>query len=97
MLLAWVSTQSFAKDSRSSLVSIDLKRGYGFGVDASTKKPLQYAPWNGEFRFWYKNYPLLYRRVERKADYLSREKEEVSVSCFGWSSVILRDLLEECC
>ena len=64
-------------------------------MDASTKKPLQYAPWNGEFRFWFKNYPLLYRRMEKK-DYLSREKEEVSISCFGWSSLILKDLLEEC-
>jgi hypothetical protein len=43
MLLAWVSTQLFAKDSRSSLVNVDLKKSYGLRAYVS-KKPLQYAP-----------------------------------------------------
>ncbi|KAF1809588.1 mitochondrial chaperone BCS1 [Eremomyces bilateralis CBS 781.70] len=95
MVLAWVSNQPFAKDSRSFLVNIDLKKGYGPGANGSVKKPLQYAPWNGELRFWYKNYPLVYRRMEKKGD-LFRDREEVSISCLGWSSRILKDLLEEC-
>jgi chaperone BCS1 len=97
MLLAWASTQPFAKDSRSSLVNVDLRKGYGPSADSSTKKPLQYAPWNREFWFWYKNFPLVYRRIEKKGEFsLFREREEVLVSCLGRSSHILKDLLEEC-
>jgi chaperone BCS1 len=96
MLLAWVSSQPFAKNSRSSLVTVDLKKGYSLEAYDSSRKSLQYAPWNGEFRFWYKNHPIVYRRVEKKGELFFREREELSVSCFGWSSRILKDLLEEC-
>jgi hypothetical protein len=96
MLLAWASTQPFAKESRSSLVNVDLSKGYGPCVYGSIKKPLQYAPWNGEFWFWYKNFPLVYRRMEKKGDSsFFRDREEISVSYLGWSSHILKDLLEE--
>jgi chaperone BCS1 len=96
MLLAWVSSQPFAQNSRSSLVTVDLKKGYSLGAHGSSRKHLQYAPWNGEFRFWYKNHPIVYRRVEKKGELFFREREELSVSCLGWSSRILKDLFEEC-
>ena len=95
MLLFWVSIQSFAKDCRSSLVDVDLRERYG--LDGSTKKLLKYAPWNGQFQFWYKNHRLVYRRVEKKSDSpWFRTAEEVSLSCLGRSSRVLKDLLEEC-
>jgi len=99
MLISWVSQQPFAKHSRSSLASVDLGgRVDSLDSDGSRKKSLHYAPWNGCFQFWYKNRPLKFRRVEKTGESLwySREKEEVSISCLGWSSQVLKDLLEEC-
>ena len=37
----------------------------------------------------------MYRRVEKTGDFF-RGREEISVSCLGLSSHILKDLLEEC-
>jgi mitochondrial chaperone BCS1 len=93
MVISWVSKQPFAKHSRSSLVRVDLSQDCG-----SSKKPLHYSPWKGSFRFWYKGQPLVFRRVEKTGEslWLAREKEEVSISCFGWSSQILKVLLDEC-
>lgn len=97
MLLAWVSNQPFAKDGRSSLVQVDLKIGYGPWADSSMKKPLQYAPWNGEFWFRYRNHLVAYHRKEKKADFaFYRSSEEISLSCLGRSPHILKELLEEC-
>jgi hypothetical protein len=87
MLLAWASTQPFAKESRSSLVNVDLRKGYGPGVDGSMKKPLQYAPWNGEFWFSYNDstfltfFRIIYTIIHKAR--LPRLAE-----CFGFNNAI---------
>ncbi len=43
---------------------------------------------------WYKGRLLVFRRQFQVGDFSSRE--EVSISCFGRSSVILKELISEC-
>ena len=59
------------------------------------KQPLHYAPWNGRFFFWYNGRLLVFRRV-RQSKELHSAQEEVSISCFGGSPKVLRELLSEC-
>lgn len=70
------------------------KRFLGEHSDGSLKKALQYSPWNGAFSFWYKKHLLILRSVQRDGNYFSRE--DMSISCIGKSSNILKDLLNEC-
>ncbi|KAG7038312.1 mitochondrial chaperone bcs1 [Colletotrichum scovillei] len=53
MLECWVSSQDFAKDARSSLVSVDGRRGramYYPDYNTTTKKPLRFTPWRKQLR-----------------------------------------------
>jgi chaperone BCS1 len=100
MLMLWVSSQSFAQNARSSLVTADLasslnrsRNDPSNGGDAN-KKTLYYTPWNGRFPLWYKGRRLAFRRQYQAGDFSSRE--EVSISCFGKSPQILKELLSEC-
>jgi mitochondrial chaperone BCS1 len=100
MLMLWISSQSFAQNARSSLVTTDLafslnrsRNNPSNGRDAN-KKTLYYTPWNRRFFIRYKGRLLVFRRQYRAGDYSSRE--EVSISCFGRSPQILRELLSEC-
>ncbi|QSS61743.1 hypothetical protein I7I51_03920, partial [Histoplasma capsulatum] len=54
------------------------------------KKPLRFSPWNGSFFFVYKNHLLRFQCVAKET------KEEISISCIGGSSQILRALLSDC-
>ena len=100
MLMLWISSQSFAQNARSSLVTTDLASSLRSRNDISNggnvnTKTLYYTPWNGRFFMWYKGCLLVFRRECRAREFSSRE--EVSVSCFGRSPQILRELLSECC
>jgi chaperone BCS1 len=44
--------------------------------------------------FWYKKHLLIFRSVQRENRFFP--KEEISVSCIGRSSKVLKDLLSEC-
>ncbi|EDN02518.1 predicted protein [Histoplasma mississippiense (nom. inval.)] len=93
MLIAWVSTQPFAHKARSSLVSIDgmQRRAYADGLSKEyKKKPLRFSPWNGSFFFVYKKHLLRFQCMAKDT------KEEISISCIGGSSQILRELLSDC-
>ncbi|KAK0628116.1 putative mitochondrial chaperone bcs1 [Bombardia bombarda] len=96
MLLAWAVSQPFADKARSSLASVRRgRRGYGDDhPDSSENKTLSYSPWNGAFFFWYKNHLLVFRCREKEVRFSI--EEAVSISCFGWSSAILKELLSEC-
>ncbi|KAK7420720.1 hypothetical protein QQZ08_010255 [Neonectria magnoliae] len=98
MLLAWLSVQPFFKDLNSSLVSVDLKKAGNLTSRGPNKKMLQYTPWNGDFWFRFKGHWIAFRRVEKNSggSFLFRESEEVSLRCFGWSTDILKELMEEC-
>jgi len=100
MLMLWTSSQSFAQNARSSLVTTDLasslnrsRNDPSNGGDAN-KKSLYYTPWNGSFLMRYKGRRLVFRRQYKAGDFSSRE--EVSISCFGRSPQILKELLSEC-
>jgi mitochondrial chaperone BCS1 len=100
MLMLWTSSQSFAKNARSSLVTTDLasslnrsRNDPSNGGDGN-KKTLYYTPWNGRFFMPYKGRLLVFRRQYQARDYSSRE--EVSISCFGRSPRILKELVSEC-
>ena len=100
MFMLWTSSQSFAKNARSSLVTTDLASSLNRstndpsnGGDAN-KKTLYYTPWNGRFFMRYKGRLLVFRRQYQAGDFSSRE--EVSISCFGRSPQILKELLSEC-
>ncbi|KAF8855973.1 P-loop containing nucleoside triphosphate hydrolase protein, partial [Acephala macrosclerotiorum] len=101
ILMLWISSQSFAQNARSSLVTTELasslnrSRNDGSNGRDSNKKTLYYTPWNGRFFMWYKGRLLVFRREYRAGEFSSRE--EVSISCFGRSPQILKELLSECC
>ena len=100
MLMLWTSSQNFAQNARSSLVTTglasSLKRSRNDpsnGGDAN-KKTLYYTPWNGSFFMRYKGRLLVFRRQYQAGEFSSRE--EVSISCFGRSPQILRELISDC-
>ncbi|CRG91084.1 putative mitochondrial chaperone BCS1-B [Talaromyces islandicus] len=96
MLLAWISTQPFADEVQSSLVSVGPRRRRVFAVDHSSeykKKALTYAPWNGSFYFWYKNHLLQFSCRVKEGVFNSQE--ELRLSCIGRSPKIAKELLEE--
>ncbi|KAH6702763.1 BCS1 N terminal-domain-containing protein [Leptodontidium sp. MPI-SDFR-AT-0119] len=100
MLILWISFQSFAQNTLSSLVTTNLdpslshsRNSHSNGGDAN-KKTLYYTPWNGRFLFRYKGRLVVFRRQYQAGDFRSRE--DVSISCFGRSSQILKELLSEC-
>ena len=100
MFMLWISSQSFAQNARSSLVTTDLasslnrSRNDPSNSGDVNKKTLYYTPWNGRFLMWYKGHRLVFRRQYKAGDFSSRE--EVSISCFGRSPQILKELLSEC-
>ncbi|OJD12142.1 hypothetical protein AJ78_07213 [Emergomyces pasteurianus Ep9510] len=54
------------------------------------KKPLRFSPWNESFLFMYKNRLLRFQCIAKET------KKEISISCIGGSSQILRALLSDC-
>jgi hypothetical protein len=68
MLMLWTSSQSFAKNARSSLVTTDLasllnrSRNNPLNSGDMNKKTLYYMPWNGRFPVRYKGRLLVFRR-----------------------------------
>ena len=99
--MLWISSQSFAQNASSSLVITDLasslnrsRNNRSNGGDAN-KKTLYYTPWNGRFFLRYNGRRLVFRRHFQAGEFSSRE--DVSISCFGRSPQILKELLDECC
>jgi chaperone BCS1 len=100
MFMLWISSQSFAQNARSSLVTTDVasslnrSRNDPSNSGDASKKTLYYTPWNGCFFMPYKGRLLWFRRQYQAGEISSRE--EASISCFGRSPRILRELLSEC-
>jgi chaperone BCS1 len=97
MILLWTSHQNFTQHARSSLATADLATSTRFwrSNDEDTKpKTLYNTPWNGSFFMPYKGHLLIFRRRDRTGEFSTRE--EVSVTCFGRSPKILKELLTEC-
>lgn len=100
MLMLWISSQSFVQNTRSCLVTTDLATSLNHAKNNHSndrdqkKRSLSYTPWNGSFFMWYKGCLIVFRRQFHAGDFRSRE--DVSISCFGRSSQILKELLSEC-
>ncbi|KAK0368775.1 mitochondrial chaperone BCS1 [Colletotrichum abscissum] len=97
MLDAWISSQAFAKDASSSLVSVQSRQGRTlahFSPENTAKKHLRFTPWGEPLCFWYRGHRLTLRCTQDKAAFFSRNT--MTISCVGRSSRILRDLMEEC-
>lgn len=94
MLTSWITSRGLGDAARSFLVKTKRSRG-SVGADGRTdRKSVEYTPFNGSFYFWYKCQLLLYSVHQENMGYYQRE--QVSLSCFGSSSQVLRDLLQEC-
>lgn len=62
-------------------------------------KKVQFTPSFGTHYFWYKGWPLIFRRTEdtRQTGYGPiSERENISVSSFGRNPTILKELLDDC-
>jgi chaperone BCS1 len=94
MLMLWTSSQSFAQNARSSLVTTNLASALNGLRNDANKKTVYYTPWNGRFFMRYQGRLLVFRRYYQATSLISRE--EVSISCFGKSSQILKELLSKC-
>jgi chaperone BCS1 len=97
--MLWISSQSSSQNARSSLVTTDLasslsrsRNDPSNGGDANKK--LYYTSWNRHFFMRYKDRLLVFRRHYQAGNFGSRG--EVSISCFGRSPQILRELVSEC-
>ncbi|KAK1722911.1 mitochondrial chaperone bcs1 [Colletotrichum acutatum] len=97
MLECWISAQDFAKNACSSLVSVDSRRGRALvhpSGDTTAKKPLRFTPWRERQSFWYKGHLLSLQCTQNESALFPRKT--MTVSCIGRSSLILRDLMDEC-
>ncbi|KAK0368952.1 mitochondrial chaperone bcs1 [Colletotrichum limetticola] len=97
MLECWISAQDFAKNACSSLVSVESRRGRALvqpSCDIAAKKPLRFTPWRERQSFWYKGHLLSLQCTQNESAFFLRKT--MTVSCFGRSSQILRDLMDEC-
>jgi len=91
MVIPWIASQTFAHQAQSLLVHVGRRRGEDDGAE---KKPLSYSPWDGRFFFFHKNHLLWFRSTEKDMGF--RREEVISVSCFGRSPAILKELFDEC-
>ncbi|CAG9953437.1 unnamed protein product [Clonostachys rosea f. rosea IK726] len=91
MIQAWVSAHGLDDAARSIRAKVNTKRRTH---DARTKKPLQYGPWEGAFYFWYGRYLLSYKTTQ--VDVGFHKEEQISITCVGRSSQILKCLMEDC-
>ncbi|KAF5020095.1 hypothetical protein F66182_7883 [Fusarium sp. NRRL 66182] len=94
MLLAWPSDQFFFRYDNSCLVRVDINKTTSYGPNT---KPLRFEPWGGEFWFRYEGQWVAFKRVgkQNKEPVFVKEIKDVSIRCYGWSTSILRALMDE--
>ncbi|CAG8321107.1 unnamed protein product [Penicillium salamii] len=94
MLTYWISSRGLEDAARSFIAKVNTNRRSSENTPRPAKKAIGFSPYNGGFCFWYKKKPLFYRVNEDGVGY--NKREEVSVTCLGRSSNILKDLLKDC-
>ncbi|KJZ70985.1 hypothetical protein HIM_09640 [Hirsutella minnesotensis 3608] len=94
MLLAWISVHGLDGSARSLLARVGPRQGNQDDQFSDEKKALSFSPWNGSFLFWFRNSLLSYQTELKDAGF--RKEEEISITCFGRSSKLLRQFLQEC-
>ncbi|CAI6100521.1 unnamed protein product [Clonostachys chloroleuca] len=93
MIQAWVSSHKLDA-SRSILAKVMMKRKTQDDYDAHTKKSLRYAPWEGAFYFWYRLNLFLYKATRVQVGFYPQE--QISITCVGRSTSILKVFMEDC-
>ncbi|CAH0046887.1 unnamed protein product [Clonostachys solani] len=97
MLSDWLSKRGFGKSARASRVSVKNIRNPG-DIIKMGKKILKFQPWEGSFSFWYRGHLITYNTTINVAQCQITESldEEVSLTSLGWSTDILKQLMNEC-
>ncbi|CAH0033869.1 unnamed protein product [Clonostachys rhizophaga] len=97
MLSDWLSKRGFEKSARASLVSVKNIRKPG-DIIKMGKKILKFQPWEGSFSFWYRGHLITYNSSIDVARCQITEclDEEVKLTSLGWSTDILKQLMNEC-
>ncbi|KAJ6125991.1 hypothetical protein N7471_010484 [Penicillium samsonianum] len=94
MLTSWIASRGLEDAARSFIAKVNTtRRNYG-DRSRAVKKPLQFLPYNAGFFIWFKKQPLLCKINEEGTGY--SKYENISVTCLGRSSNILKALLKEC-
>ena len=93
MVLAWISSHDLHKRARSTIALVDQKPRYICDT-LESKKPLKFAPWNGSFRFFWKN-NLIFCKTQQRNEGFQKE-QEIILSCFSRSPRSLHEFLLEC-
>ncbi|KAL5625701.1 hypothetical protein FOBRF1_000044 [Fusarium oxysporum] len=94
MIQCWISSQGLENAARSILAKVQTRQKASHGHGSCTKKALRYAPWEGKFYFRYKNNLLYYQTTQ--VDVGFHKEEQISITCVGRSSGIVKDLLDDC-
>lgn len=94
MILAWVSSRGLDNSARSIIARVGAKWNSRDSLSKQGKKPICISPWNGRFWFRFNGNFLTY---ETKTVSAGLHKEEViTITCFGRSAQVLKDLIEVC-
>lgn len=94
MIQCWISSRGLENAARSILAKVQTRQKASHGHGSCTKKALRYAPWEGKFYFRYKNNLLFYQTTQ--VDVGFHKEEQISITCVGRSSGIVKDLLDDC-
>ncbi|KAF0324087.1 hypothetical protein GQ607_008792 [Colletotrichum asianum] len=112
VIMSWVAGQPFGSNSRHFIVNMDLNSSvwspWAWRDDLEDSvvsprndkfqpKPLAYTPSFGAHLFWYKGWPIFFRRARdnQRSSSSNVKCEAISLWCFGYSPAILKDLLDE--
>ncbi|CAG9989186.1 unnamed protein product [Clonostachys byssicola] len=97
MLSDWLSKRGFEKSARASLVSVKNIRKPG-DIIKMGKKILKFQPWEGSFSFWYRGHLITYSSSidVGRCQITECLEEEVKLTSLGWSTDILKQLMNEC-
>ncbi|KAL8394453.1 hypothetical protein RB595_002413 [Gaeumannomyces hyphopodioides] len=109
-VMAWIAKQKFSLRSRRFIANTntdarsfftwkwrdDEDEENEYEGDEATRKPLSYTPDFGSHYFFYRGRLLVFHRSQNREQFgYSRDKEEISISCFGRSPAVLKELLIE--
>ncbi|KAL8357576.1 hypothetical protein RB598_002402 [Gaeumannomyces tritici] len=109
-VMAWIAKQKFSLRSRRFIANTntdsrswftwkwrdDEDEENEYEGDEATRKPLSYTPDFGSHYFFYRGRLLTFHRSQNREQFgISRDKEEISISCFGRNPAVLKELLIE--
>jgi len=94
MVVTWLSTHGLDNAPRSTIARAGFNRGVLGQLYDDVRKPLTFSPWNGSFLFWFRKHLLSYRTELKDAGF--HKEEEISITCAGRSSRIVKEFIRDC-